>query len=74
MPNRDGTGPNWQWPLTGRGMWNCKIDNQTNIATNIQWRGLGFWRGFWMGKWNWVGRWFWKGRWSWMGRGRGFNF
>ena len=69
MPNRDGTGPNWQWPLTGRGMWNCKIDNQTNIVTNIQWRGLGFW----MGRWNWSGKWFWRGKWRWMGRGRGFN-
>ena len=72
MPNKDGTGPNWQGPRTWRWMWNCTnwLNNEQNTSTFgrfMQWFGFGRWR---WGKW-WQWRW---GRWMWGWRGQGGGF
>lgn len=52
MANRDGTGPQWKGPMTGRKMWKCEW-----------WENVSFesWKGRRCGKWE--RRWMWN-RWN----------
>lgn len=43
MPNRNGSGPNGNGPMTGRGMGNCNSDQ--DFAGNNNYCGRGFGRG-----------------------------
>jgi hypothetical protein len=55
MPRKDRTGPNGQWELTGRGMWNCEkktVDNETVDSRNPN---LGKRNGGWCHQWRWLG-------------------
>ena len=60
MPNKDWTGPNWQWPKTWRGVWNCKNvlekdeleeelleKENTNCINQNVWQWQWFWRWQW---------------------------
>ena len=70
MPNKDGTGPNGQGPMTGRGMGNCNGGGQMRNSDETRWGFLEkMWGFFWRGCRRWQGRGmgFWKGRWRWQG-------
>ena len=62
MPGLNGTGPNGQGPMTGRGMGNCNTTENVNTARPF---GAGLGRGF--------GRGMGRGRGRGFGLGRGFG-
>ncbi len=71
MPNKDGTWPTGQGPMTGRGMGNCNSQSSSNML----WKFFGgFGRRFgkgWRWNWQWMWRWRmwgWRGNWRWFGR------
>ena len=44
MPNKDGTGPNWKGPKTGRWLGNCTWETKWNWEWRWQWRGRWNWK------------------------------
>ena len=68
MPNKDGTGPNGQGPMTGRWMGNCNNGwGQMISSDDNRWGFFGGFRRFFRG----FGARQWRGRWMWLWKGRG---
>jgi hypothetical protein len=58
MPRKDGTGPEWKWPMTGQKRGNC---NKNNLSETTTW----IWQGIWKKQWQW--RWKWQSMGKWRG-------